>query len=151
MYFGQCAEFCGDSHALMRFKVIVQPQEVFDQWAAGWKAGPSETSADFVPDGDLTQGSSRVRALPRLPSGRGHQRASIAPEGLDEEPLTDTGEMGPAKYAGPNLSLMGCRTTIGAGVLPNTPENMAKWLHDPSAIKPGVYMGAGHPGRNPRR
>ncbi len=140
MYFGQCAEFCGDSHALMRFKVIVQPQEVFDQWAAGWKAGPSQTSAEFVPDGDLT----------KIPAAFGlclacHQvegtTASIAPEGLDEEALTDTGEMGPAKYAGPNLSLMGCRTTIAAGVLPNTPENMAKWLYDPRAIKPGVYMG----------
>jgi cytochrome c oxidase subunit 2 len=49
--------------------------------------------------------------------------------------------MGPAKYAGPNLSLFGCRTTIAAGVLPNTPENLAKWLHDPRSVKPGVYMG----------
>ena len=28
-FFGQCAEFCGDSHALMRFKVIVEPEEQF--------------------------------------------------------------------------------------------------------------------------
>lgn len=140
MYFGQCAEFCGDSHALMRFKVIVQPQEVFDEWAAAWKAGPSQASADFVPDGDVT----------KVPASFGlclacHQiegtSATIAPEGLDELPETEDGAMGPAKYAGPNLSLMGCRTTIAAGVLPNTPENMAKWLQDPGAIKPGVYMG----------
>src|SRR6478735_6691592 len=139
-YFGQCAEFCGDSHALMRFKVIVQPQDVFDQWAADWKAGPSSASAAAVPDGDIT----------KVPPAFGlclacHQiegtNATIAPEGLDEAPLTDTGEMGPAKYAGPNLTLLGCRTTLAAGVLPNTPENLAKWLHDPQGIKPGVYMG----------
>jgi len=139
-YFGQCAEFCGDSHALMRFKVIVQPQEVFDQWAADWKAGPSSASADAVPDGDIS----------KVPPAFGlflacHQvegtNATIAPQGLDEAALTDTGEMGPAKYAGPNLSMIGCRTTLAAGVLPNTPENMAKWLHDPRGVKPGVYMG----------
>lgn len=140
-YFGQCAEFCGDSHALMRFKVIVQPQEVFDRWAAAWKAGPQSPSAEFAPDGDLT----------KVPASFGlclacHQiegtTASIAPEGLDQEAVTDTGAMGPAKFAGPNLTLMGCRTTIAAGVLPNTPENMATWLHDPGAVKPGVYMGS---------
>ncbi len=89
-YFGQCAEFCGDSHALMRFKVIVQPQDVFDQWAADWKAGPSSASAAAVPDGDIT----------KVPPAFGlclacHQiegtNATIAPEGLDEAPLTDTG------------------------------------------------------------
>jgi cytochrome c oxidase subunit 2 len=124
----------------MRFKVIVQPQETFDQWAAAWKTGPTDASAEFIADGDIT----------KVPAAFGlclacHQvegtNATIAPEGLEEEPLTDTGEMGPAKYAGPNLTLMGCRTTIGAGVLPNTPENMATWLHDPGAVKPGVYMG----------
>lgn len=139
-YFGQCAEFCGDSHALMRFKVIVQPQADFDAWAAGWKAGPTEASAAFVPDGDVS----------KVPEAFGlclacHQvegtNATFAPQGLDEEAVTDDGGIGPAKYAGPNLTLMGCRTTIGAGILPNTPENLAKWLHDPGAIKPGVYMG----------
>ncbi len=28
--------------------------------------------------------------------------------------------------------------TIG---MPNTPENLAKWLHDPQSVKPGAYMG----------
>ena len=139
-YFGQCAEFCGDSHALMRFKVIVQPQDVFDQWAADWKAGPSSASADAVPDGDITKAPPSFGLCLACHQIEG-TNATIAPEGLDEAPLTDTGEMGPAKYAGPNLSLFGCRTTIAAGVLPNTPENLAKWLHDPRSVKPGVYMG----------
>src|SRR5680860_1106827 len=30
--------------------------------------------------------------------------------------------------------------TIAAGLLLNTPENMATWLHDPGAVKPGNYM-----------
>ena len=31
-YFGQCAEFCGVSHANMRFKVVAVPQNEFDAW-----------------------------------------------------------------------------------------------------------------------
>lgn len=40
---------------------------------------------------------------------------------------------------GPNLSRMGSQAQI-AGVVPNTPENMVKWLMDPQAIKPGTQM-----------
>ncbi|HET9660673.1 MAG TPA: cytochrome c oxidase subunit II [Thermomicrobiales bacterium] len=139
-YFGHCAEFCGDAHALMRFKVIVQPQEVFDQWAADWKAGPSSASADAVPDGDISKTPPDFGLCLACHQIEG-TNATIAPEGLDEAALTDEGAMGPAKYAGPNLTMIGCRTTLAAGVLPNTPENMAKWLHDPQGVKPGAYMG----------
>jgi cytochrome c oxidase subunit 2 len=31
-YDGQCAEFCGLDHAIMRFKIVVQSQEDFDAW-----------------------------------------------------------------------------------------------------------------------
>jgi cytochrome c oxidase subunit 2 len=42
---------------------------------------------------------------------------------------------------GPNLTHYGNRRTIAAGVLPYSPENLAKWLHDPASIKPGNLMG----------
>ena len=32
VFYGQCAEFCGESHALMRFRVVVESQEEFDAW-----------------------------------------------------------------------------------------------------------------------
>jgi cytochrome c oxidase subunit 2 len=41
---------------------------------------------------------------------------------------------------GPDLSHFGTRTTLGAGILPNTPENVARWVTDPDAIKPGAEM-----------
>jgi cytochrome c oxidase subunit 2 len=31
-YDGQCAEFCGLDHAIMRFKIVVQSQQEFDAW-----------------------------------------------------------------------------------------------------------------------
>jgi cytochrome c oxidase subunit 2 len=34
------------------------------------------------------------------------------------------------------------RETIGAGLVPNTPENLRRWIQDPAAIKPGSLMPA---------
>jgi cytochrome c oxidase subunit 2 len=41
---------------------------------------------------------------------------------------------------GPDLTDFGERTTIGARTLPNTPENLAKWIVDAQNIKPGALM-----------
>ena len=41
---------------------------------------------------------------------------------------------------GPNLSLLGERTTIGAGYLENTRENLVRWIHSPQSFKPGAPM-----------
>jgi cytochrome c oxidase subunit 2 len=41
---------------------------------------------------------------------------------------------------GPDLTHFGDRETIGTGVLENTPDNLAKWLRNPQAVKPGVHM-----------
>ena len=42
--------------------------------------------------------------------------------------------------AGPNLTLLACRDTIGAGILENTPENLETWLKHTDEVKEGVYM-----------
>jgi len=41
---------------------------------------------------------------------------------------------------GPNLTHVGSRTTIAAGVLENNPEQLARWLHNPNLVKPGNKM-----------
>ena len=41
---------------------------------------------------------------------------------------------------GPDLTHVGSRETLAAGVLKNTPDNMARWLKNPQAVKPGSYM-----------
>jgi cytochrome c oxidase subunit 2 len=43
---------------------------------------------------------------------------------------------------GPNLTHVGSQRTIAAGSLPNTRENMARWILDPQLIKPGTLMPA---------
>jgi cytochrome c oxidase subunit 2 len=41
---------------------------------------------------------------------------------------------------GPNLTRIGGRFTIAAGMLENTPENLELWIRDPLAVKPGAEM-----------
>ena len=43
---------------------------------------------------------------------------------------------------GPDLTHLMSRQTIAAGILPNTPGNLAAWVSDPQAIKPGTRMPA---------
>jgi len=35
---------------------------------------------------------------------------------------------------------VGSRSTIAAAMLPNTPDGLARWLHDPLTEKPGSKM-----------
>jgi len=138
-YFGECAEFCGDSHAWMRFQVVAESQESFDAWIAAYNAGPQ---------GDAAQWGTDATGLAKTPPSFGlcigcHRvngsTASVAPVGLNQEPGT-LDAPGSARTAGPNLSLFGCRTTIAAGMLANEPENLYLWLHNPGGVKQGNHM-----------
>lgn len=49
VYSGQCAEFCGPSHALMGLRVVAQEPAEFEAWLADWKRS-SPTAAPTPPD-----------------------------------------------------------------------------------------------------
>lgn len=51
------------------------------------------------------------------------------------------GMVGPEARLGPSLHGIGSRVMLG-GVLPNTPENMARWIVAPPAYAPGTAMPA---------
>ena len=42
----------------------------------------------------------------------------------------------------PNLTHFGSRTSLAGATFDNTPENLAKWIKDPPALKPGAKMPA---------
>lgn len=132
---GECAEFCGDEHAWMRFRVIVDPPAKFEQWVKAYKMGPNPAAAQAAGIASVTQapaafsvclGCHRVNGMTQTADG--------APVGPVQYGMTS------AETDGPNLTLLGCRATIGAGVLSNTPANLKKWLEDPGAVKPGNFM-----------
>lgn len=49
------------------------------------------------------------------------------------------GIRGAEGLVGPPLILFGRRTYI-AGELPNTPDNLVKWIRDPQSVEPGTAM-----------
>jgi cytochrome c1 len=87
--------------------------------------------------------------------GRDDARPAVTEPGLDRRASAERvlrqhacttchripGVPGADVHVGPPLDGFGRRTVI-AGRLPNTPENLARWLQDPQAIKPGSAMPA---------
>lgn len=126
IYRAVCAEFCGESHALMRFRVIALPENEFQSWLAQ-RAAPPAQPAGTLTVGGLTGDATRGAALfvdPAKQCITCHAVAGTAAQGI----------------IGPNLTYYGSRQTIGAGILPYSPENLADWLHRAYALKPGNLM-----------
>jgi len=115
-YRGQCAEFCGLQHAHMAFNVVVESQQDFRAWQERQlapAAGPSD---------------------PQM--RRGHEVFfSTACNLCHAIAGTDA-----SASVGPDLTHVASRKTLAAGTLPNTPDNMRKWLADPQGLKPGNHM-----------
>jgi cytochrome c oxidase subunit 2 len=117
IYYGQCAEFCGIEHAQMRFYVIADPPATFQSWVQAQQA-PAATP----------------------PAGSAAQRGAdlILPRGcIACHTIEGTVARG---NVGPNLTHVGSRSMLAGGAFDNTPENLARWLHDPQAVKPGNKM-----------
>ncbi|MDQ3168316.1 MAG: c-type cytochrome, partial [Chloroflexota bacterium] len=128
-YYGECAEFCGVSHAWMRFEIDVVEEDQFDAWVQAWNTPPTF-------DGDPS--TTDVAEVPTvfgqciLCHSVNGTNAMAAQEGLSANPL--------GLGAGPNLTLFGCRDIVAAGLLVNTPENLYTWLDRPGEVKEGNYM-----------
>jgi cytochrome c oxidase subunit 2 len=141
VYFGECAEFCGESHAYMRFKIIAVEPDQFTAFVDGWRQGASAQAANIAPEGDVD----------RVPQALGLciacHRIGGVPNNPGGQPLTDLpmgiegGITAENQIYGPNLSMFACRTTIAAGILPNTEESLRTWLHNPPGVKQGNFMG----------
>ncbi len=111
-YWGQCTEYCGESHAFMRMRVIGMEPDEFDKWAAHQKTGVANAQAPAALNKFQCLACHALRGLPG-------------------------GEMG---NRGPDLTHVGSRTSIAAGLKDNNPENLKEWIHDPNKLKPGNIM-----------
>ena len=50
-FFGQCVEFCGDSHANMRLRGFVQSKADFEKWVKHQQSGPVTATTGAAADG----------------------------------------------------------------------------------------------------
>jgi cytochrome c oxidase subunit 2 len=116
-FLGQCAEFCGESHANMRMLVIVEDSTGFAAWVAQEQSAPP---AEETLSGDVAVGLGVFRTKGCM--------ACHTVEGVA------------AGVLGPNLTHVGSRATIASGILPNTAEGLARWIRDPLGEKPGSLM-----------
>jgi len=113
---GQCAEFCGLQHAHMALDVVAESDEDFQAWLEAMR----QTARD-PPDG-ISRAGREIFMQARCP-------ACHTIRGSDA-----------GGQAGPDLTHIATRSTLGAGTLANTAENLATWIRDPHAVKPGSQM-----------
>jgi cytochrome c oxidase subunit 2 len=157
MYYGQCAEFCGTAHAQMKFRVHVMEELEYKAWVAGYgtpvalSPEASRGQLVFLGDGQCvtchTVGAADT-VNPETGEGVQHGRMQTYIAYTQwlgqpaEERLADvrTGNEPPTAFAAPNLTDLGCRVTLGAGLVDRNRETLRQWVRDPNSIKPGNRM-----------
>jgi cytochrome c oxidase subunit 2 len=114
-FHGQCAEFCGLEHALMRFEVVVEAPDQFQAWVKKQQAPVAVMTSD---------------------AARGEQ-LFLNGACIGCHTVNGTKALG---KVGPNLTHLASRKLFAGAVFDNNADNLKKWLANPPAIKPGTSM-----------
>jgi cytochrome c oxidase subunit 2 len=164
-FWGQCAEYCGDSHAVMRFRVIALEEKEFAEWleqqsqigrnVAASAADASRPRPQFASLRTFRQNEAGITDLFEV-NPLEAWRAKQLPEKNEDAALIAQGKTLFASKAcstchtvrghqamgvqGPDLTHIGSRTTIAAGLLENNPDQLRRWIRDPGSVKPGNKM-----------
>jgi cytochrome c oxidase subunit 2 len=109
VYLGQCAEYCGLSHADMRMRVIAQTRGDYDAWVRSQQQPLDAQQKAFVE------------------STLNTKWGCVACHSLD--PVSTV-------RVGPNLTHIGDRTTFAGGIYDTNLDNLTKWVHDAPSRKP---------------
>jgi cytochrome c oxidase subunit II len=117
-YLGQCAEFCGLSHANMRVHVTALSPTDYAAWV-------QNQLADSVTPAPGSQAEAGMNALLGGQCVNCHSISGTAAAGV----------------AGPNLTHFASRDCFAGCLFQNSdPAQIAAWLRDPPALKPGSKM-----------
>ncbi len=115
-FLGMCAEYCGTAHALMRLQVIVMEPGAFRAWLA-------LQASEARPPADPTAARG-AEAFVRHGCGACHRVRGTAADGA----------------IAPDLTHVGSRRALGAGIRPMTISELRRWIADASQVKPGAHM-----------
>ena len=113
---GQCAEFCGLQHAHMELEVVAMPPDEFEDWMADEAEPAAEPQTTEARDGSEIFTTASCAGC--------HTIRGTSADGT----------------LGPDLTHLADRQTIGAGLVPLTPEDLAGFIADAQDLKPGATM-----------
>ena len=170
LFYGQCAEYCGNSHAYMSFRALAQTDEDFSSWVQKFQdhQNPNLQPSPYNPEQEYEEGTiitfaddnlggnavREFRATHKIQMGQ----APNLSKNVWEHANSDNYEIGKQLFSslqcvqchainrtgigakGPNLTLYGLRTSLAAGWMRNDKESLAKWLKNSQDIKFGNLM-----------
>lgn len=164
-FWGQCAEYCGDSHAVMRFRIVALEEKEFAEWLQQQSSIARDVTPRAADANRARPQFASLRAFTQNEAGVTAQfdvnpleswRAKQLPEKNEDATLISQGKALFAAKAcntchtvrghmamgvqGPDLTHIGSRSTVGAGLLENNSEQLRRWLRDPGSVKPGNKM-----------
>jgi cytochrome c oxidase subunit 2 len=114
LFVGQCAEYCGTQHANMLLRVVVDTPGDFERWTESQRKPAAEVAS-------AAEGKALFLA-----------QSCVNCHRIRGTPADGT-------YA-PDLTHLMSRATIAAGMVPNTPEELRRWITNPQVVKPGCLM-----------
>jgi cytochrome c oxidase subunit 2 len=140
VYYGQCAEFCGIVHALMRFRVIAHPEDEYNDWVAGMRTAPDAPAAGSAADRGRVAFAANCSSCHSVDSYRvgAYEQEINIQEGRWDGWLANIEDA--RIVSAPNLTHFGTRTTLGAGIRDLDRDLLIDWIDDPSSIKEGTRM-----------
>ncbi len=163
-YYGQCAEFCGEAHAYMLFRADVLSEEDFAAWIEKYQTGAPAPGL-FTAEKE-EEPESKIEAY-RQDWAAWQTATRESPDDFIEDPVSQGAMLfmgraqcimchkisnSPAAGAlGPDLTHVGSRRSLGAGILDNRdihgeidPEkqlnNLVEWISRSQHYKPGSLM-----------
>ena len=116
-YLGECAEYCGLSHANMRFRVIAKSPADFQQWLSEQQQGP--VNPLYEPDGTTPAGPTQKLIVGTFQCTNCH--------------IFD--DSSKAAY-GPNLTHLRSRTVFASGSYALTRSNLISWVKNAPGMIP---------------
>jgi cytochrome c oxidase subunit 2 len=173
-YWGQCAEYCGDSHAVMRFRVVALGPKDFNDWLSQQTAPARNVAAPKLANANAPKAQfASLRTFKPNETGITDKfdtspldawKAKQFPEKGENAALVAQGRAlftsktcvschqvrghEGAGISGPSLTHFGARTTLAAGLIENNAEQLQRWIHNPEAVKPGNKMAKGYRDNN---
>ncbi len=125
MFLGQCAEFCGLAHADMRVRAFVHDDDGYAQWVADQLEPTTGSGSGW------DTFTAVCSACHQVTVDEGGAVSAVGPErSVEVDGITFRASLAP------NLTHFGSRTSFGGATFDNDTEHLARWLDNPSDLKP---------------